>query len=374
MIAASLFVLSRAASYLGVALQYPVYLASGLIVPFAILPAWLGPLSWILAPTWGYRALVHASVGRSAWPQIAMCLAPQRRLRRDRPPVPRLVRAARPRPGQPEALMNWLRVFFHGGLTSYRALFAWLNPWIFLPMLVAYPVFQTVFFVYLGRSAGVANDTFFVIGNSFVAAAITGLFGMGQGIAGERRFQTLSILLASPASRLALFLGRAVPTIVNGFVVALITFAFGAALVGVTIDRSAYAGLALALAVSCFACAALGMCIGSLTFRTRSITVFADAIGGALLARHRRECPTRPPTTSDSEPRELHPTHARNPRRPRTRCRCTHVHRATPDPRRVRRRPRLLHPRLAPAPLLRTRRPQRRLVRTLLNHHRAGHG
>jgi ABC-2 type transport system permease protein len=179
--------------------------------------------------------------------------------------------------------MNWLRVFFHGGLTSYRALFAWLNPWIFLPMLVAYPLFQTIFFVYLGRSANVANSTFFVIGNSFVAAAVTGLFGMGQGIAGERRFQTLSILLASPASRLALFLGRAVPTMVNGFIVALITFALGAALVGVNIDRVAYSGLALALATSCFACTALGMCIGSLTFRTRSVTVFADAIGGALL-------------------------------------------------------------------------------------------
>ncbi len=179
--------------------------------------------------------------------------------------------------------MNWLRVFFHGGLTSYRALFAWLNPWIFLPMLVAYPLFQTVFFVYLGRAANVADSTFFVIGNSFVAAAVTGLFGMGQGIAGERRFQTLSILLASPASRLALFLGRAVPTMVNGFVVALITFVLGAALVGVNIDSTAYWSLALALATSCFACTALGMCIGSLTFRTRSITVFADAIGGALL-------------------------------------------------------------------------------------------
>ena len=179
--------------------------------------------------------------------------------------------------------MNWLRVFFHGGLTSYRALFAWLNPWIFLPMLVVYPLFQTVFFVYLGQAANVADNTFFVIGNSFVAAAVTALFGMGQGIAGERRFQTLPILLASPASRLALFLGRAVPTIVNGFIVAAITFALGAALVGVTIDRYAYGGLAVALAASCFACAALGMCIGSLTFRTRSISVFADAIGGALL-------------------------------------------------------------------------------------------
>jgi ABC-2 type transport system permease protein len=74
MIAASVFVLSRAASYLGVALQYPVYLASGLLVPLAILPAWLGPISWILAPTWGYRALTYAANGRSAWPEIGMCL------------------------------------------------------------------------------------------------------------------------------------------------------------------------------------------------------------------------------------------------------------------------------------------------------------
>lgn len=74
MIAASLFVLSRAASYLGVALQYPVYLASGLLVPLALLPAWLGPISWIVAPTWGYRALTHAATGGNSWPQIGMCL------------------------------------------------------------------------------------------------------------------------------------------------------------------------------------------------------------------------------------------------------------------------------------------------------------
>jgi ABC-2 type transport system permease protein len=176
-----------------------------------------------------------------------------------------------------------LRLFFHGGLTSYRALFAWLNPWVFLPMLVAYPVFQTVFFVYLGRSASVADDTFFVIGNSFLAASVTGVFGMGQAIAGERRFQTLPVLLASPASRLALFSGRALPTIANGFVVAVITFILGAALVGVSIHGATYGGLAIALLASCFACAALGLCVGSLTFRTRSITVFADALGAALL-------------------------------------------------------------------------------------------
>jgi hypothetical protein len=27
--------------------------------------------------------------------------------------------------------MNGVRVFLAGGVTSYRALFAWVNPWVF---------------------------------------------------------------------------------------------------------------------------------------------------------------------------------------------------------------------------------------------------
>jgi ABC-2 type transport system permease protein len=176
-----------------------------------------------------------------------------------------------------------LRVFFAGGTTSYRALFAWINPWVFVPMLVAYPLFQILFFVYLGRSAGVRSDAFFVIGDSFVAAALTGLFGMGHSIAGERRFQTLSILLASPANRLALFLGRAVPTVVNGFVVAAISFGLGAWILGLRFGGVQVARLALALLVTCFACAALGLCLGALGLRGRSVSVFADSIGAILL-------------------------------------------------------------------------------------------
>jgi ABC-2 type transport system permease protein len=178
--------------------------------------------------------------------------------------------------------VNWLRVFFAGGVTSYRALFAWVNPWVFVPMLVAYPLFQILFFAYLGRSVGV-DSTFFLIGDSFVAAALTGLFGMGHSIGGERRFETLPILLASPTSRLALFLGRSVPTVVNGFVVAAISFALGSWILGLHFHAAELAKLALALFASCFACAALGLCIGALGLRGRSVSVFADCIGALML-------------------------------------------------------------------------------------------
>ena len=75
LIAASTFILYRAAFYFGISLQYPVYIASGLILPFAILPGWLRPVSWLLAPTWGFRALDEAAAGQTPWPDIGMCFA-----------------------------------------------------------------------------------------------------------------------------------------------------------------------------------------------------------------------------------------------------------------------------------------------------------
>ena len=179
--------------------------------------------------------------------------------------------------------MNWLRVFFVGGLTSYRALFNWISPWVFFPTLVVYPLFQILFFAYLGRYAGVQNDDFFLIGNTFVAIAVTGFFGMGHSVANERRSQTLASILASPASRLALFLGRALPSVLTGLVVASISFTLGALILHVHVGARTAAELAFAALVSSFACTAFGLCIGALGLRGRNVTLFADSIASCMM-------------------------------------------------------------------------------------------
>ena len=158
-----------------------------------------------------------------------------------------------------------------------------MNPYVFVPILVVYPIAQILFFAYLGRSAGVASDSFFLIGNTFCAASVAAMFGMGQAIGGERRFQTLPVLLASPANRLTLYAGRAVPTVLMGFLVAMIAFVCGAAILGVHVGESEAVALTLALMASCFTCAGLGLCIGSLGLRGRSVGLFADVIAGGLL-------------------------------------------------------------------------------------------
>ena len=179
--------------------------------------------------------------------------------------------------------MNTLRVVFVGGLTSYRALFNWISPWIFIPHTLGYPIFEILFFAYLGRFAGVQSDQFFLIGNAFLAIAVTGMFGMGHATAGERRSQTLAALLASPANRFAVFLGRALPSIVTGCFVATTSFAVCAAILGVHVRVSSLPGLALATVVAAFSCTALGLCLGALGLRGRNVSVFADVITGCML-------------------------------------------------------------------------------------------
>ena len=108
--------------------------------------------------------------------------------------------------------MKSLRVFAIGGWLSYRALFSWLQPSLFVMVRLIPSVTQMIFFVFLGRAASVENDTFFIVGNALVAAAVPCLFAMSQTIAEERFTLTLPALssrppIASPCSSAARFRG-----------------------------------------------------------------------------------------------------------------------------------------------------------------------
>src|SRR3954471_21041407 len=117
--------------------------------------------------------------------------------------------------------MSWLRILTVGGITSYRALFGWTSPWILVPSLLVAPLAQILLFTYVGRSAGVGSDAFFVLGNAVQYCAIPCLFGMTSTVVGERLQHPLGVLLASPAPRLPLLLGRSLPVLLNGVGVAL---------------------------------------------------------------------------------------------------------------------------------------------------------
>jgi ABC-2 type transport system permease protein len=69
------FVGSRRAWSIGSALEYPIWLVCGFLVPVSILPAWVRPISWALGPTWGMRAIREAAYGGAPLGPLLLCLA-----------------------------------------------------------------------------------------------------------------------------------------------------------------------------------------------------------------------------------------------------------------------------------------------------------
>jgi len=170
-----------------------------------------------------------------------------------------------------------------GGLTSYRALFGFLTPAIFIPSLLVAPVFQVLLFAYIGRAAGVASDEFFLVGNALQYASIPCIFAMTQVVSEERFWQTLGPILVSPAPRLPLFVGRALPVIVNGFGVSAFTFVMGALLLDVDIPASAVPGIAVVTLVAAFSCTGLGLFIAAIGLIVRETAVLSNVVFGILL-------------------------------------------------------------------------------------------
>jgi ABC-2 type transport system permease protein len=72
LVLASTFILYRYANAMSNLLEYPVWIASGLVFSTSILPAWTRPLSWILPPYWGVLAIRHAALGGAVWGALSM--------------------------------------------------------------------------------------------------------------------------------------------------------------------------------------------------------------------------------------------------------------------------------------------------------------
>ena len=85
-------------------------------------------------------------------------------------------------------------------------------------------------------------------------------------------------MLATPASRPALFLGRALPFIANGLVVSAFGFAVGVLLLDFSPAAGSVPALALVVLVTTCSCTALGMFIGSIGLRARDVFFAANLV------------------------------------------------------------------------------------------------
>lgn len=167
--------------------------------------------------------------------------------------------------------MTAVRIFFVGGYLSYRALFNWISPRVYVPTMLGGTLFVMLLFAYAGRYAGVNDDEFFVIGNAVYVSSISCVYGSIMGVANERFFGTLLPVLATPARRIPLFLGRSVPYIANGLLVSAWGLLAGSLLLDVDASATTFVRLAPAVLVSVVSCTAFGLSLGSIGLRVRDV-------------------------------------------------------------------------------------------------------
>jgi ABC-type multidrug transport system permease subunit len=179
--------------------------------------------------------------------------------------------------------MSTLRLVTVGGMIAYRALFNWTRPALFVGTLFIGPLFQLLFFAYLGRQLRVGDDQFFLVGNAVLTASLACVFGGTMAVANERRFGTLGHVLLSPRSRTAIFWGRVLPYAGNGLLISIFTLTVASLMLGLRIPPGALPGLALAMAAGSLACGFFGLTLGALGLRFRDVFVISNVAVALLL-------------------------------------------------------------------------------------------
>ncbi len=179
--------------------------------------------------------------------------------------------------------MSRFSQFIDSGILAYRALFTWNQPVMFATTLLISPIFQELFFVYLGRYVHVGDAAFYVVGVAALSCSGACVYGGTMAIANERWFGTLPIVLSSPARRVLLIVSRAIPFAAVGTFVAAVALGAGAAIIGVHVPVAHVPALLGVLLVAGVSASCFGVALGAIGLRARDVYVTANLAAYGLL-------------------------------------------------------------------------------------------
>jgi ABC-2 type transport system permease protein len=177
-----------------------------------------------------------------------------------------------------------IRVFLSSAVFSYRAQFSWLNPTMWLTMKFILTLSQMAFFVFVGLFIrGPSVVPFIAIGNALQTVSWNTVFSVINITSHDKWDGTLPLVLATPASRLPLFIGRAMIHVFDGMLSVAVSFALAAYIFNVDFGQANVLALVLTVFVTALTMAGFGLLIGGLSFYFREPLIFANIFLFTLL-------------------------------------------------------------------------------------------
>ena len=185
--------------------------------------------------------------------------------------------------------MSLLRIFFSSAVFSFKAQFGWLYPPMWLTMKLVMSLSQMSFFVFVGQfliTAGNAPTNliaYIAIGNAIQVLAWNTVFSVINITSHDKWDGTLPLVLATPAHRLPLFVGRAMIHVLDGMLSVAVSFVYAVFLFGVNFGNTDIFALIVVVFLTAFTMTGFGLLIGGFSFYFRNPLVFANIFTFILL-------------------------------------------------------------------------------------------
>lgn len=179
--------------------------------------------------------------------------------------------------------LGLIRLFASNAVFSFKAQFNWLYPPMWITMKFVLTLSQMAFFVFVGQFAQPSMIAYIAIGNAIQTMSWNTVFSVINITGQDKWGGTLPLLLATPAPRLPVFVGRAMIHVFDGMLSVAISFAFAAFLFGVNLGSTNVLTLVAVVFLTSFTMSGFGLLIGGFSFHFRNPMVFANIFTFILL-------------------------------------------------------------------------------------------
>ena len=177
-----------------------------------------------------------------------------------------------------------VRRFFHQSWLYFKGANRAFNFEEFALDRLMYPLLTLIFYVLLAAySFNATNLTYWVVGNSFLMCVVVSLFTLGQAFNSERYYGRLRSIIASPVSRMATVLQKAVFPLLIAIVTVSIGFIAGSLIFNIPFMEVNMGLMLLVIIVSMFAASGFGLLLSALSLLTDSMHLVLNTMYYVLM-------------------------------------------------------------------------------------------
>lgn len=174
--------------------------------------------------------------------------------------------------------------FMRQAYLSYKSLYSYMDPKIYILMMIVNPSLQLIYFSFMVKFAyGSSDISPWIIGNAFLLASSNCIFVVGSLVRSERNQGTLQYIVAAPANNFKVFIARSLFHLIDILIRIIIGFAIGIVFFNFKIWELNLSKLALTLLTGMLSGMGFGLLIGSISMISTDVHLFLNTMEQILI-------------------------------------------------------------------------------------------